>query len=38
MDMAELMPVIRAATKSGIQILSVSQDLSPFGHSPSIVP
>ena len=31
MDMDELMPVIETATKSGVEILSVSQDLSPFG-------
>jgi len=31
MDMDRLMPVIETATKSGIEILSVSQDLSPFG-------
>ena len=31
MDMTELMPVMAAATRSGIKILSVSQDLSPFG-------
>ena len=31
MDMAELMPVMQAATDSGIEILSVSQDLSTFG-------
>ncbi|MFI4998251.1 MAG: LacI family DNA-binding transcriptional regulator [Reyranellales bacterium] len=31
MDMAELTPVIRAAGRSGIEILSVSQDLSDFG-------
>jgi DNA-binding LacI/PurR family transcriptional regulator len=31
MDMAELTPVIEAAAKSGVEILSVSQDLSPHG-------
>ncbi|MFI5031578.1 MAG: LacI family DNA-binding transcriptional regulator [Reyranellales bacterium] len=31
MDMDELAPVMRAAAKSGIDILSVSQDLSKFG-------
>lgn len=31
MDMAELAPVVEAATKSGLEILSVSQDLSAFG-------
>ena len=31
MDMQELTPAMRAATKSGIDILSVSQDLSTFG-------
>ncbi|HEV7547453.1 MAG TPA: substrate-binding domain-containing protein, partial [Reyranella sp.] len=31
MDMDGLMPVIETATKSGVEILSVSQDLSPFG-------
>ena len=31
MDMEELAPVMRAAAKSGIDILSVSQDLSGFG-------
>ncbi|HEY4166600.1 MAG TPA: LacI family DNA-binding transcriptional regulator [Reyranella sp.] len=36
MDMDELAPVMRAAAKSGIDILSVSQDLSGFGF-PSIV-
>jgi DNA-binding LacI/PurR family transcriptional regulator len=36
MDMEELAPVMRTATKSGIDILSVSQDLSGFGF-PSIV-
>ena len=36
MDMDELAPVMRAASKSGIDILSVSQDLSSFGF-PSIV-
>jgi DNA-binding LacI/PurR family transcriptional regulator len=36
MDMDELAPVMRAAIKSGIDILSVSQDLSSFGF-PSIV-
>lgn len=33
MDMAELAPVMRAAAASGLTILSVSQDLSPFGIS-----
>jgi DNA-binding LacI/PurR family transcriptional regulator len=36
MDMEELAPVMRTATKSGIDILSVSQDLSSFGF-PSII-
>ena len=36
MDMQELGPVMRAAAKSGIDILSVSQDLSGYGF-PSIV-
>ncbi len=36
MDMEELAPIMRSATKSGIDILSVSQDLSGFGF-PSIV-
>lgn len=36
MDMEELAPVMRSAAKSGIDILSVSQDLSSFGF-PSIV-
>jgi DNA-binding LacI/PurR family transcriptional regulator len=36
MDMEELAPVMRTAAKSGIDILSVSQDLSGFGF-PSIV-
>ncbi len=31
MDMVELTPVIRAAAESGVEILSVSQDLSAFG-------
>ena len=31
MDMAELAPAMRAAAASGLTILSVSQDLSPFG-------
>jgi DNA-binding LacI/PurR family transcriptional regulator len=31
MDMDGLMPVIETATKSGVEILSVGQDLSPFG-------
>ncbi len=33
MDMAELAPVMQAAAASGLIILSVSQDLSPFGIS-----
>jgi DNA-binding LacI/PurR family transcriptional regulator len=36
MDMDELAPIMRAATKSGIDILSVSQDLSGHGF-PSII-
>ena len=31
MDMVELAPVMQAATASGLAILSVSQDLSPYG-------
>ena len=36
MDMEELAPIMRTAAKSGIDILSVSQDLSGFGF-PSII-